>query len=248
MNPIKTILIDDEINGRENLRSILLEFCSDIHIVSEADSALTGINEIEKYSPDLIFLDIEMPGGNGFEVLKYFPNPDFKVIFVTAYDHFAIQAIRFSALDYILKPIDVLKLKDAVRRFIEQRDEQDRRLEVFLKNSQNPSEDKRIALPFTDKIDFVEIKHIIKCQGEGGYTRVFTSERIETLTSKPLVEYEELLEGFGFIRTHKAHIVNTRHILSFVKSDGGYLLMSDQSMVPVSRRKKEQVLEILRSL
>ena len=240
---IQAILVDDEKNGRENLRGLLNQYCPEVLLVAEAQNAIQAIDLIREHQPELVFLDIEMPGGNGFKVLEFFKEPQFSVIFVTAYDHYAIQAIRFSALDYILKPIDVTLLRSAVDRFVEQKSTDDRRLEQFLKNESRTNGNKRIALPMTDKIDYIEINAIIKCQGEANYTRFYLTGGKEYLVSKSLVEYEEILNGFGFIRTHKSFVVNLAHIVSFVKADGGYLLMSDQSSVPVSRRKKELVLK-----
>ncbi|RKD91665.1 LytR/AlgR family response regulator transcription factor [Mangrovibacterium diazotrophicum] len=243
MTTIKAILVDDEKNGRENLRGLLQQYCPEVSLLAEAQNALQAIDLIQEHQPDLVFLDIEMPGGNGFKVLEFFKEPQFSVIFVTAYDHYAIQAIRFSALDYILKPIDLLLLKSAVNRFVEQKSTEDKRLEQFLKNETRTKENKRIALPMTDMINYIEINCIIKCQGEANYTRFYLTGGKEYLVSKSLVEYEEILNGFGFFRTHKSFLVNVSHIVSFVKTDGGYLVMSDKSTVPVSRRKKELVLK-----
>ncbi len=247
MKTIKAIIVDDEQNGRENLRGVLEKFCPNVEILAEAESAISAINCIQEYKPDLVFLDIEMPGGNGFKVLEFFNHSQFKVIFVTAYDQYAIQAIRFSALDYILKPIDALKLKEAIQRFIQARTQEDLRLEQFLKNKELKNQSKKIALPFADKIDYVEVENIIQCKGEANYTRIFLSCGKEHLISKPLIEFEEILDGFGFIRTHKTYIVNLYHVNTFIKSDGGYLKMSNGLSVPVSRRKKEFVLAELKN-
>ncbi|WP_109829335.1 LytR/AlgR family response regulator transcription factor [Reichenbachiella versicolor] len=246
MNNIRAVIIDDELNGRENLKGTLSKHCPNVQIIGQANSAVEGIKTIQEHSPELVFLDIEMPGGNGFEVLKFFDNPDFKVIFVTAYDHFAIQAIKFSALDYILKPIDALQLIGAVNKLEKLQSEWNRKLQNFLTNEHIGRERQRIALTFSDKIEFIEINKIIRCQGEGAYTRFFIADSPEILTSKPLSEYESLLAEFGFIRTHKAHIINKAHISSFVKSDGGYLVMSDQSIAHISRRRKEEVIQQLK--
>lgn len=246
MNKVKVVIVDDEKNGRENLRGALKHYCPEVEIMAEAQNAVQAIDAINEHQPDLVFLDIEMPGGDGFKVLEFFKEPQFSVIFVTAYDHYAIQAIRFSALDYILKPIDVLLLKGAVNRFNEQRSSGDKRLEQFLENEYRSKENKRIALPMADKINYIEINRIIKCQGEANYTRFYLIGGEEYLVSKSLVEYEEILNGYGFIRTHKSYVVNVSHIASFIKTDGGYLVMSDQSTVPVSRRKKELVLKELK--
>jgi two-component system LytT family response regulator len=246
MQTVNAIIVDDERNGRENLRGALNQYCSEIKVVAEADSALAAIDLIQQLNPDLVFLDIEMPGGNGFKVLDFFKEPKFSVIFVTAYDHYAIQAIRFAALDYILKPIDALLLKAAVNRYIQQKSVVDQRLVQFLKNESQAKENRRIALPMADKINYIEINQIIKCQGEANYTRFFLMNGEEQLVSKSLVEYEDILTGYNFIRTHKSFIVNVSHIQSYIKSDGGYLVMSDKSTVPISRRKRDIVLNEIR--
>lgn len=246
MQTIKAILVDDELNSRKNLAGLLQKHCPEIKVIGETASAIEAINAIESQKPDLVFLDIEMPGGNGFEVLDYFKNPSFYVIFVTAYDQYAIQAIRFAALDYILKPIDALKIKSALQLYSKRKEAINERVSQFLKNKNLPAENKKIALPFSDKIEFVEVKDIVKCQGETNYTRIYLADGKMHMVSKSLIEYEEILAEFGFIRTHKSFIVNKIHITSFVKNDGGYLLLSDKSNVPVSRRRKEYVLEQLK--
>ncbi len=245
-NKIKALIVDDEINGRENLRGILESHCPEVKIMGEANSVLSAIEAIQTHQPDLVFLDIEMPGDNGFKVLEFFTKPYFQVIFVTAYNQYAIKAIRFAALDYILKPIDILLLKAAIHRYQESKEEEDRRLLQFIENNHLAASNKRIALPLADKIHYIEINQIISCKGEANYTHIYTCNGEKFLVSKPLIEYEDLLSDLGFIRTHKSHIVNRSHIKTFIKTDGGYLLMSDDSNIPVSRRKKEEVLNVLK--
>ena len=244
---IRVLIVDDEENGRENLEGVLQTYCPEVEVIGEANSALSAIEQIQLKQPSLVFLDIEMPGGNGFQVLDFFKQPDFQVVFVTAYDQYAIKAIRLSALDYILKPIDIMLVKAAIDKHASLKKEEDSRLKQFIENKHLPIANKRIALPLADKIHFVEVQHIISCKGEASYTTIFTSKGKHYLVSKPLIEYEDILSDYGFIRTHKSHIVNRTHINTFIKSDGGYLLMSDGSNIPVSRRKKEAVLLELKS-
>ncbi|MFA9389808.1 MAG: LytR/AlgR family response regulator transcription factor [Prolixibacteraceae bacterium] len=246
--PIKAIIIDDEQNGRENLRGALEKYCPNIKIVDEANSALSGIDAIQAHQPDLVFLDIEMPGGNGFKVMEFFDRPKFGVIFVTAYDQYAIQAIRFSAIDYMLKPINIVELKNAVDRFARRQKEQTvQLLEQFRQNERVEVSSKKIALPTTDKIEFREIKTILRCEGEINYTHFYFTDGTKLLISKTLVEFEDILEPYGFIRTHKTHLVNLMHVLSFNKNDGCSVSLSNGESVPVSRRRKEFVLEKLKS-
>ncbi len=247
MHTLKAIIVDDEINSRENLRGVLDKFCPEVTVLGEACSAVEAIQKIQEHKPMLIFLDIEMPGGNGFEVLKYFQKPEFGIIFITAYDHYAIQAIRFSALDYILKPIDTLQLKAAIQRYIEQVEAHNERLIQFIKNNKLAQKKKKIALASFDKIDFVEVNQIIKCEGQANYTTVFLASGEKMLVSKSLIEYEDILFDYGFVRTHKSHIVNIDHVKTFIKNDGGYLLLSDGSTVPLSRRKRDFVLSQLKT-
>ncbi|NLU37433.1 MAG: response regulator transcription factor [Bacteroidales bacterium] len=240
---IKSIIIDDEVNGRENLRGALERYCHEIVVVGDANSVLTGIEAINQHHPDLIFLDIEMPDGNGFKLLEFFERPEFGIIFVTAYDHYAIQAIRFSAIDYLLKPINIIELKKAVGRFCSSRKEQSEMImQQFKQNFLVDSPSKKIALPTAEKIEFREVQSIIRCEGEGNYTHFIFNDGTKLLISRSLIEFEEILEGFGFIRTHKTHLVNQRHIKSFNKTDGCSLTMSNGQNVPVSRRRKEEIL------
>ncbi|MGF7140734.1 LytR/AlgR family response regulator transcription factor [Roseimarinus sediminis] len=244
---VKAVIIDDEQSGRENLRASIEKYCDAIEIIAEADSVLYGIETIKIYQPDLVFLDIEMPGGNGFKLLEFFDKPGFGVIFVTAYDHYAIQAIRFSAIDYILKPINVVELKNAVVRFVERQKEQSRLLlEHFQDNIRKENLNKRIALPTAQQIDFKEVNTIIRCEGEVNYTLFHFTNGSNLLISKTLVEYEEILQPYGFIRIHKTHLVNLKHVVSFHKADGCFLTLTDGTSVPVSRRRKEIVLEKLK--
>lgn len=240
---IKSIIIDDEVNGRENLRGALERYCHEIVVVGDANSVLTGIEAINQHHPDLIFLDIEMPDGNGFKLLEFFERPEFGIIFVTAYDHYAIQAIRFSAIDYLLKPINIIELKKAVGRFCSSRKEQSEMImQQFKQNFLVDSPSKKIALPTAEKIEFREVQSIIRCEGEGNYTHFIFNDGTKLLISRSLIEFEEILEGFGFIRTHKTHLVNQRHIKSFNKTNGCSLTMSNGQNVPVSRRRKEEIL------
>lgn len=244
---IKVLIVDDELNGRENLRGVLQTYCPEIEIVGEANCALAAIALIQSTNPSLVFLDIEMLGGNGFQVLEFFKNPTFQVVFVTAYDQYAIKAIRLSALDYILKPIDLMLVKAAIDKHQLCKKEEDSRLSHFIDNKHLPAANKRIALPLADRIHFVEIQHIVSCKGEASYTTIYTSDGNKYLVSKPLIEYTDILTEYGFLRTHKSHIVNRSHISTFIKTDGGYLLMSNGSNIPVSRRKREAVLLELKS-
>lgn len=248
MNKITAVIIDDEKNGRENLTNSLLKYCPEIEIIAEVDSVMSGIEAIQKFTPELIFLDIEMPDGKGFKVLEFFPDATFDVIFVTAYDHYAIDAIRFSALDYILKPINVLELRAAINRLEQRKIRNNQLIRQFIQNADSALAEKKLALATSDKIEFRKIGQIVRCQSEGNYTHFYFADGSSLLVSRTLNEFEEILERYGFFRTHKTHLVNSMFINAFHKSDGGYLKMTDGTSVPISRRRKEEILERFKNL
>jgi len=240
---IKSIIVDDEKHGRENLAGILKQYCPEVEIPGEANSVETAISLIQEHNPDLVFLDIEMPKADGFQLLEHFQNFRFEVIFVTAHDSYAIKAIRFSAADYILKPINYHQLKNAVEKVaarIQQKQENLRikQLVYNLGQSGNP----RIGLPTGDRIEFVEPEKIIRCQGEGNYTHIYFENNKHLLVAKTLVEFEDLLEEHQFLRVHKTHLVNLKHVAAYLKTDGGMLQLSNGDKVAVSRRRKDEVL------
>ena len=243
------LIIDDEKNGRENLAGLIRQYCPQLRIVAEAASVGEAIQKIEEFRPRLIFLDIEMPGGNGFKLLEHFKTFPFEVIFVTAYDNYAIKAIRFSASDYILKPINLNELIAAVEkvcRRITQQNENEQIRQLYL-NTRHPANPK-IGLPTGERIEFVEVNSIIRCQGESNYTHIYFTDRKPVLSAKSLIEFEELLGEYGFIRVHKAHLVNLNHVTSLSKNDGGILTMSNGDSVMISRRRKDFVTESLKQL
>lgn len=245
---IKSIIVDDEKHGRENLAGILTQHCSGVKIVGEANSVENAIKLIQNETPDLVFLDIEMPKENGFKLLEYFADARFEVIFVTAYDSYAIRAIRFSAADYILKPINYHDLKTAVEKVVQriQQKEENKRLKELHRNIQQP-ENPRIGLPTGDRIEFVDVSEIINCKGEGNYTHIYLKGNKHLLVAKTLVEFEELLQEYSFVRTHKSHLVNLKHVTAWLKTDGGMLQLSSGEQVAVSRRRKELVLKMLKT-
>ena len=248
MNKITAVIIDDEKNGRENLFNSLLKYCPEVEVVAEADSVISGIEIIQEFTPELVFLDIEMPDGKGFKVLEFFHDAIFDVSFVTAYDHYAIDAIRFSALDYILKPINVLELRAAINRLEQRKLKNNQLIRQFVQNADSVLAEKKLALSTADKIEFHKIGQIIRCQGEGNYTHFYFADGNSLLVSKTLNEFDEILERYGFIRTHKTHLVNLMFVSAFHKNDGGYLKMIDGTSVPVSRRRKDEILERFRQV
>ena len=244
---IKSIIVDDEKHGRENLTGILKEFCSNVELLGEANSVETAIPLIKTKNPDLVFLDIEMPRANGFQLLEHFKDVPFEVIFVTAYGNYAIKAIRFSASDYLLKPINSKDLKTAVDRValrIQQKQE-NQRMKQLVYNINQPN-NPRIGLPTADRIEFVEVNKIIRCKGEGNYTHIYFEGNKHLLVAKTLVEFEDLLQEYSFIRVHKTHLVNLKHVVAYVKKDGGILQLSNNDELAVSRRRKDYVQQMLK--
>lgn len=247
---IKAIIVEDEKNNRENLSKILSEYCPKVELVAECASAIEGRKAIAKFQPDLVFLDIEMPGGNGFSLLESIDEIDFEVIFVTAFDHYGIKAVKFCALDYLLKPIDILELSKAVEK-VESRiaeKSENLRMKALLSNRQLENINPKIALPLSDKIEFIEISSIIRCEGEGNYTHIYLKSGDTILASKTLKEFDELLTDHNFLRTHQSHLINLNEVKSYIKSDGGYIKMKDNTSVSISRQRREMVLEKLKKL
>jgi two-component system LytT family response regulator len=244
---IKAIIIDDEPGNVQNLENLLVTYCPDVNVLATAGSASKGIEVITKYQPDLVFLDIEMPRSNGFDMLESLPNINFEVVFVTAYNQYAIKAIRFCALDYLLKPINIAELKSSVQRVklkLLQRQENER-MQIFMQQIQQPEKPRKIALPMVSEIQFVEIGQIIYCMGENNYTFFFLADGKKVLVTKTLKEYEELLTEHGFVRVHRSYLINLSYVRSFVKKDGGYILMSNKDQVSISRSKRNEVLRLL---
>lgn len=245
MKKINAVIVDDEAGNRENLENIIKNYCKNVEVVGEADSAISGIQTIKEKKPDLVFLDIEMPNGNGFDLLENYGEIDFEVIFVTAYDQYAIKAIKFSAADYLLKPINILELNasiDKIRKRLSAK-QQNQKINQLLENiSTNQISEKKIALPTSDKLIFVPISEIIRCEGQNNYTSFILKSEKNVLVSKTLKEFDELLSDFGFLRVHQSHLINLRYVKTYVRSDGGYIVMADDSKVSVSRQKKESVL------
>jgi two-component system LytT family response regulator len=248
---LTAVIVEDEKRSRESLNGLLNLYCKNVTVVAEADGVKSGIAAIEKNKPDIVFLDIQMPDGSGFKLLESINNLDFGIIFTTAYDQFAIKAIKFSAIDYLLKPIYPDYLVEAVgkaeKKTLSLRSHKN--VEVLLENFTKPeSEPPKIVLSTAEKLHVVNVKDIIRCESDNYYTRYFFNDGKKLLISKTLKENEELLSDFNFIRPHKSHLINVLYIKSYDKHEGGFINMTDGSVVPVSRRKKEKILEIIINL
>ncbi len=251
MIPIKSIIVEDEAKNRENLARLIAVYCPQVEVVAQCVSATEARQSITELHPDLVFLDIEMPGGNGFSLLESLPDIRFEVIFVTAYDNYGIKAIKFSALDYILKPIDPEELRNAVEKAslkITQKEEEDLRMHNLLQNARREPSGKMIALALAERIEFVQVSSIIRCESDSNYTTFYLKGGERLIVSRTLKEYDELLTPYGFLRVHQSHLVNLNEIKSYVKSDGGYIRMKDGAMVSISRQRREMVMKALQQL
>lgn len=248
---IRSVIIDDEPNNIQNLIKILQLHCAEINIVATAFNADDGVAAIQKYQPQLVFLDVQMPKKSGFEVLRAFPDPFFEVIFITAYDQYGIQAIKFSALDYLLKPVNIDELKIAIdkarkRLLAKERDHKlDNLIEYVKLGHKDPP---KIALPTLKEIRYVRVDELIRCQASDNYTSFYTVTGEHILVCKTLKEFSELLQPHGFVRIHQSHLANIHFIKSLLKEDGGTLLMNDSTKLPVSRQHKESLKEALKKL
>ena len=249
---ITAILVDDEPINNSNLKALLLRHCQQMDIIATANTADEALNQIFSLKPDVVFLDIEMPDKNGFDLLKSIENPQFAVVFVTAYDAYGIMAIKFSALDYLLKPINIEELKHTVVK-IEQSvaaKKQNLRLENLLNllDKKNPDQNQKIALPTQKETYLVPIKEIVRCESSNNYTTFFLTNGTEHLISRPLYEYDEWLTPYGFIRCHQSHLINKKHVKSILNEDSGYLIMDFRTTkIPIAKQRKAQVLALLKS-
>lgn len=246
---IKAIIIDDIEQARITFKKDLEEYAPDVEIIGEAGGVVEGAKLLKKIKPDILFLDIQMQDGSGFDLLDLLPEINFKIIFITASDAHAIKAFRYAAIDYLLKPVDPDELMSSLDKFRKQQiDESDkyRLLNDTLKNHSKPSE--RLALHSQDKIHIVNISDIIRCESSVNYTEFYFTDRKKMVVSKTLKEFEDLLTESNFYRVHQSHLVNTKYIKEFVKTEGGHLIMTDGSMVPVSTRKRPEVVRMLDEL
>lgn len=248
---MKAILIDDEISNLENLRTLLEKHCPQVTILATAQNVSEGVTEIEKHLPALVFLDIQMGDQTGFDVLKLLPKRNFEVIFVTAYDQYGIQAVKFAALDYLLKPIDIEELINSVNnaeqklRSKTQTSQLDFLMQQLTKPEANVS---NIALQMQSEIRYVALSEIIRCEADNTYTYFFLANGEKILVSKSLKEYADLLRPKGFLRAHQSHLVNPKYVKSWLKEDGGVLLLTSHEKIPVSKPNKETVKLALQTL
>lgn len=243
MEKLRAVIVDDEQSGRDSLSRLLEENCHDVEVVGQAGSVDQAVEVIRLNQPDLVFLDVEMPRGSGFELLKRIERPSFKTIFVTAHNHYAIKAIKFSATDYLLKPVDVDELIASIEQIRSVTGDWTARYQNITEAIDN-NKPNRLAVPVKDGFAFISPDEIIRLQADGSYTHIFTVSEKYT-ASRNIKEYEDLLQDRGFFRAHHSHLINLSHVRNFSRTEGYSVVMIDGSVVEVARRKKDQFLQLM---
>jgi len=246
---ISAILIDDIEQARMTLKRDLQEYAQDVDVIGEASGVVEGAKLLKRMQPDIVFLDIQMQDGSGFDLLDLLPEIPFKIIFITASDAHAIKAFRYAAIDYLLKPVDPDELLQALNRYKSHKTNEQQKYDLLadsIKNHHKPSE--RLALHSHEKIHIVSIAEIVRCESSTNYTIFYFQDKRELVVTKSLKEFEDLLYDHKFFRVHHSHLVNARFIREFVKSEGGHLIMQNGVSVPVSTRKKAEVIKMLDEL
>lgn len=243
---IKAIIIDDERNCIEMLEWLLQTYCPSVQLIATCNSGESGIEAIKKLHPQLVFLDIEMPKMNGFDVLEQLKEIEFEVVFTTAYDNFAVRAFKYAALNYLLKPIDPEDLQATIKRMEEKVSSPSKeQMDLLFQNLLNPkAQVERIALSTDDGLVFIQTSSIAYCKAESNYTFVVLADGKKILVAKTLKEINETLTGRDFFRIHNSFLVNINHIQKFVKGDGGYVVMPDKTEITVSRSRKDEFFQM----
>lgn len=246
MGKLRAIIVEDEKASRETLTNYLAKYCSDVELLDAVGSVKEGLASIAKHQPDLVFLDVEMPYGNAFDLLENVGEVNFETIFVTAFSHYAMQALNSSASYYLLKPVDIDELVAAVNRVKQNREEDalPNHTRILVENIHNQhKQNHKIVMPLLDGFEVVQVKDIIRCKAEDNFTCFYLKDGSKKLICRTLKFYDELLHEFDFIRVHKSHLVNFHHITKYRKGKGGELTLSDGSMVEVAASRKKTLLE-----
>ncbi|HEY6162919.1 MAG TPA: LytTR family DNA-binding domain-containing protein [Bacteroidia bacterium] len=249
---IRTVLVEDEKKSREVLQKMIEKHCPELELVGMGSSVAEGVELIKSKKPELVFLDIELTDGTGFDVLEKTQGEKFDVVFATAYDQYAIKAIKYSAIDYMLKPYDIDELKSAVKKIADKRTNTSpdlNNIRFLLENFKKQDENyNKITLPTGNAYEIVLIKDIVHCEADGSYTRFALADKRHFMVTQNLKHYEDILPQDKFLRVHHAHLINMDHVVRFLKEDSGYAIMSDGSKIEISRRKREQFLDILNKM
>ncbi len=253
-NPkINAVIIDDEQDSIDTLAWKLDNYCPEVHILEKFTNPLEGLEYLKNHELDLLFLDIEMPLLNGFDILQELEGFKFDVIFVTAYDEFGIQAIKFSALDYILKPIQIQELQEAIQKLLTKMSKglnSNEQFEMLFKNLKLQQEGKNCLIPLSTKesIEFVEPDEIVSFESDSNYTIVHFFDGRKKMMARTLKEFDLMLAHISFFRPHHSHLVNIKHIKEYVRSDGGYIVMRNAKKIPISKSRKESFLNLMQGL
>ncbi|MBA3679836.1 MAG: response regulator transcription factor [Bacteroidetes bacterium] len=247
---LRAIIVDDIDSIRTKNIALIKENCPNVAIIAEANSVESGVEAIKKYLPDLVFLDVEMPDGNGFDLLQHLKPITFKVIFITGFQDFATKAFRFSAIDYLLKPIDPIDLIQAVKKAEQVLDKEvlELKFKALFANIESPKNLQKLVLKTAEKVYSVNVQDIVNCISEKNYTTFNFINAPSLVVSNTLKEYETLLTPFGFFRTHQSHLINMQYFDHFIKADGGSIVMKNKSTIPLAVRKKEEFLALLNNL
>lgn len=249
MNKLTAIIVEDMPSALEMLHNDLIKFHSEIEIIDTAKSVVEASKILRKQQPDILFLDIMLGDGTGFDVLEIYPDLQSKVIFVTASDEFAIKAFKFAAIDYVLKPYSNEDLTNAINKAKEQIKPDKEQLSVLQQSINRPNQrPKKISLNTSDKIVVVNLDDIIRCKSDNNYTEFYMNDGQKILVGKTLKYFSDMLKEFDFVRTHQSHLVNFQHIKEFIKSDGGYIVLKNKTSIPVSVRKKNEVIQLLEKI
>ncbi len=247
---INAIIIDDEKNALDVLSMQLINYCKDVEVIKVCHGGEEGVKAIKSYQPDLVFLDIEMPKVNGFDVLEQTKELNYRVIFTTAYDQFAIKAFKYSAIDYLLKPIDIEELKAAVNKV---KNEKHTSLEskidlLYQHMGIGQSKISKIALPIGDAYEMISFTDIIRCESDSNYTTIYLTDGRKVTLSKTLKDVEDGFANTSFYRIHNSHLINTNFVSKFYKTDGGYVIMRDGKQISISRARKEEFFELMKKM
>jgi two-component system LytT family response regulator len=247
MEPLTAILVDDELSSLENLHQKLREFITSVRVVAMTQRPEDAVSLIREHRPNVVFLDIEMPRISGFKILEDLRDLDFKVIFVTAYNQYAIDAIRMSAFDYLVKPVIIKELRASIDRLVNASMVRYReRLDMLRKNLWDErSQDQRIAIPSADSIELTPIREIIRIESNSNYSRIVLADGKSVVVPKLLKDFESMLRSYGFYRVHNSHLINLAYVTKYVRGDGGQVLLQNGEMIDVSRRKKDEFISLI---
>ncbi|MEL6629992.1 MAG: LytTR family DNA-binding domain-containing protein [Bacteroidota bacterium] len=246
---IKALIIEDEKNSQELLQGLIQDYCEGVAVIAIAGSVSEGLAAIKTHKPDLVFLDIELPDGDGFQVLEKTEEKNFDVIFTTAYDQYATKAFKFSATDYLLKPVDIDELEAAVNRVKEKKtngtgEDQSAKLDALIQNLKNLQQPlKRIVLPTSNGFTVVNPEDIIRCESDRNYTFIFLMDGRKILVSRTIKEYDEMLSDHNFFRIHQSHLINLSYLKNYTRGRGGYVELNDGTVLDVSARRKSEFLK-----